>query len=127
VGLLDEAAAFTREILEDVDGGFGQVVTVTDPFGKELDAKGFSKSISQVIDPQTGMMVSGKYVSVTLPIGVFVDAGWGLPRGTNSPDEVPWVVSFADVAGVVSRFKVRETMPDRTLGTIVCVLEDWDG
>jgi hypothetical protein len=125
VGLLAQAAVDARAFLQDVDGGFAQPITVWDPFGNKLELKGFANRIGQQIDPQTGVMVSADIVTVALPIASFPSGKE--PVGVSDPASRPWVVAFTDVAGHSEKFKVRETIPDRTLGVIVCVLEQWSG
>lgn len=127
MGLHDQAALDARSFLEDVTGGFGQDVTVTDPFGFRLALKGFVNRVGQQIDPDTGVMVSGDITTVALPVAALVAGGRGIPKGVSDTSSTPWVVSFADLQGVVSKFKVRETNQDRTLGVVVCILEQWIG
>jgi hypothetical protein len=125
VGLLAQAAADVRAFLQDVDGGFAQAITVWDPSSNKLELKGFANRISQQIDAQTGEMVSADIVTVALPVASF--AAGKLPVGVSDTGSRPWLVAFTDVAGHYEKFKVRETIPDLTLGVIVCVLEQWKG
>lgn len=126
MGLLDTAAADAAAFLRDVDGGFGQAITVWDTFGVKLELRGFANRVGQQIDPGTGAMVSGDIVTVTLPIADLEAAKRGLPVGVSDGDGRPWRVAFADRGGVVTKFKVRETSPDKTLGLLVCFLEQWN-
>jgi hypothetical protein len=127
VGLLrDDAAAFTREILED-DDGFSQAIDVWNPAGEKLSLKGFAKYVGQTLDPGTGLLVSGMASSVTLPLGALVDGGFEMPMGELDQRKAVWVVEFANADGKAMRFKVKQTHPDRTLGVVVCQLEHWAG
>ncbi len=123
MSLRDRAAADARAILEDSAGGFGRTITVTAPDGTTAELTGFSNDISQVIDPETGIAVAGRLASVALPIAALVDAGLGMPRAVADSARKPWRVSFADTGGTVHTFKVREAMPDRSLGIVTCTLE----
>jgi hypothetical protein len=125
VGLREQAAADNRAILEDSAAGFGWPITVTDPNGNAAARIGFSNDIAQAIDADTGMLVSGRSVSCTLSIASLVAVGLGVPQGIADSNSRPWVIEFNDVGGQAYRFKVRECRPDRSLGCVLCVLEDY--
>lgn len=120
MGLRDIAAADLKTIVENTDD-FGWPVTVTKPGGPSVAMVGLSTDISQTIDPDTGQAVSGRAASVTLVMSSLLAAFSELPRGIS--DGLPWVVQFDDIAGAAHKFKVREAMPDRALGCVVCLLE----
>jgi len=123
VSLRDQAAADAKRILEDSAAGFGWPITVTAPDGSSASLKGFSTDVAQTIDPDTGMTVSGRTASVTLPIKALTDAGLALPRGIADQASKPWRVTFDDIHGTSHEFKVAESMPDRALGVVLCMLE----
>lgn len=111
-------------ILEDGATGFGWQIVVTAPSGAVAPVTGFSTDIGQVIDADTGQVVSGRLVTVAIRISTLLSfAGMGLPRGIADESEKPWLIDFADINGKPYKFKVASTMPDRTLGMVVCVLE----
>ena len=114
-------------ILEDGVTGFGWSITLTDPDGlKVTDLTGFSNDISQAIDPDTGAIISGRMASVSLRISSLTLAGFKtLPRNVAASGSKPWLVEFDDVNGDRFTFKVRDGDPDRALGTISCILEDY--
>jgi hypothetical protein len=126
VGLREQAAADLKLILEDSAAGFGWPITVTSPNGTDTaELTGYSNDIAQAIDPETGMLVSGRVASVVLSIGTLEDAGFTeVPRGTAESSGRPWVIEFADINGAPHRFKVREARRDRALGCVVCILEN---
>jgi hypothetical protein len=123
VGLREIAAADLKSIVEDSAGGFGWLIKVTDPDTLEASLVGFSNDVSQTIDPDTGQAVSGRIASVALAIASLTAAGLGLPRGISDKTSKPWIVMFNDIGGTAHTFKVRESMPDRALGIVVCTLE----
>jgi hypothetical protein len=123
VSLREQAAIDARAILEDSAGGFGQTITVTDPDGASADLTGFWTDVAHVIDPETGVGVSGRAASVALPIAALTAAGLGIPRGIADTGIKPWRVSFEDLEGNSHTFKVSEGMPDRALNVVVCTLE----
>lgn len=126
MGLRTLAEQDLGAILEDSAYGFGWSITLTDPDGLTDTLTGFSDDISQVIDPDTGQLVSGRLASVALRISSLIAAGFTLPR--NVPDNTlkPWVVTFNDINGTAHTFKVRQSDPDRALGMVVCILEGYD-
>lgn len=124
MSLLDQAAADLRTILEDTDGGFAVLITVTNPDGVSVVLKGLQSDIAITIDPETGLAVTGGRVSVALSIEALVEAGLGMPRNIAESDRRPWLVQFTSPTGGLQRFKVSEALPDR-LGCVVCLLEAW--
>lgn len=113
-------------ILEDGAYGFGWPITVTDPSGTQGQLTGFSDDISQVIDPDTGVAVSGRLASVALRISSLIAAGLTLPRGIADAANKPWLVEFNDINGNPFKFKVEQSNPDRALGLVTCILEFYD-
>jgi hypothetical protein len=126
MGLRADAEADMREIHEDTDD-FGWVITVTDPAGTSAALLGLSNDIAQAIDPETGMLVSGRSASVSIPMQSIATAGLGRPAGISDPDSRPWLVTFDDILGAELTFKVSQSSPDRGLGNIVCLLETYNG
>jgi hypothetical protein len=126
VGLREQAAADNRAILEDSAAGFGWPMVVTDPHGNYASLVGFSNDIAQAIDPDTGMLVTGRVATCTISIGALIEAGFAdLPRGIAETNRRPWQIEFADINGAPHRFKVREGRADRAIGCVVCILEDF--
>lgn len=125
MGLRDLAEQDLGGILEDADSGFGWPITLTNPAGLTAPLVGFSDDISQAVDPDTGLIVSSRMASVALRLSSLYAAGFAMPRGVTSRDSLPWVVTFDDINGVPYTFKIRETAPDRTLGLVVCMLENY--
>lgn len=121
-GLRELAEADLSGILEDSVNGFGFAITVTNPAGDSEALTGFSTDIAQVIDPDTGQTVSGRFASVTLRLSTIVPL-LGMPVAVSDATAKPWVVEFDDINGVAGKFKVAGTAPDRTLGIIVLRLE----
>lgn len=113
-------------ISRDVDGGFAWEIVLTAPDGfASLDPlMGFSQDVMQTIDPETGLLVTGRLASVSIPIKSITESGYfGLPRGIADTAGHPWRVTFNDLSGAAHTFKVFESKPDRTLGNIVLLLE----
>jgi hypothetical protein len=127
MGLREQAAADLKAILED-DDGFAWPITVEDPNGLSASLKGSCGDIVQVIDFETGQAMAGRHAHVIIAIASLTAAGFTeLPRGIADTKSRPWVVRFNDIAGKACSFKVREAMPDRTIGQVTCTLEFFDG
>ncbi len=122
-GLRSIAESDLGAILEDSVRGFGWAITVTNPDGISACLTGFSDDIAQVIDPDTGLAVSGRLASVALRVSSLTAAGLGLPRGIADSKLKPWIVEFNDINGNAFKFKVQQSNPDRALGLVTCILE----
>ena len=105
-------------ITADTKTGFGWDITVTDPSGTSQAVKGITNDISQIIDPDTGQIVSGRSASVAIAISDLTS----LPVGIADVSSKPWVIQFNDISGVAYTFKVTQSNPDRTLGIVTCHL-----
>jgi hypothetical protein len=125
MSLRQQAESDLGLILEDTATGFGWSITVTDPSGTVRPLTGFSDDISQIIDPETGQIVSGRLASVALRISSLTAAGLGLPRGIADSGVRPWIVGFNDINGNAFKFKVSQSNPDRALGMVICLLESY--
>lgn len=124
MNLRQQAEADLQHILEDSATGFGWPITVTDPNGTSSPLTGSSNDISQVIDPETGQVVSGRSASVALRVASLFEAGFNsLPVGIADRSSKPWLVQFDDINGNSHTFKVIQSNPDRTLGIITLILE----
>lgn len=110
-------------ILENEATGFGWPITITDPDGNSGSLTGMSGDISQVIDPETGIAVSGRLATATVRLTALRAEGLGIPKGIADRNSLPWVVVFNDIEGEPYRFKVAESDPDRTLGFVNLILE----
>ena len=122
MGLRTTAKADAKVILEDGLDGFGWSVTLTDPAGVTADLTGFTNDISELIDPETGVAVSGRLASVAFSIETLTDAGFTLPEGISDKSKKPWIVAFDDVNGNPGVFKVARSSPDRALGIITLIV-----
>jgi len=123
MGLREEAEAVLAETMEDPDM-FGWSITLTDPSESSAEMYGLSADISQMIDPDTGEVITGRVASVALRMSSIVAAGFtGFPKNIAETTSKPWLVTFNDILGTEHTFKVRESNRDRAMGVIVCMLE----
>ncbi len=123
MGLRQIAEADLGVILEDSVTGFGWPITITNPSGNAQALTGFSDDIAQVIDPDTGQIVSGRLASVSLRIASLTAAGLSLPEGIADATQKPWLIAFDDISGNSFTFKVMQSNPDRAIGLVTCILE----
>ena len=125
MGLREDAEKDLEVILEDPVGGFGWDIVLTNPAGNSIEIVGFTNDTAQIIDPETGVVVSGRLVSVTLRMSTILAAAFELPVGIADRTKKPWLVQFNDINGVSHKFKVMKSAPDRTLGVVVLLLESF--
>ena len=123
MGLRETAESDLGGILEDSVTGFGWAIAVTSPALVTVNLTGFSDDISQVIDPETGGVVSGRLITASLRMSSLNAAFSELPVGINGKASKPWLFEFLDIAGVSAKFKVVQSNPDRALGIVSFILE----
>lgn len=114
--LAEADLAFTLE-------GDGQTVTITNPAGVSESLKAISNDISLLIDPDTGVPVSGRNCNVAFRVSSLRAAGFELPKGVEDGAAVPWLVQYTTVNGDTINTKVMASNPDRALGIITLRLE----
>lgn len=122
MSLRQQAADDLVGIVESTSG-FGWPITVTSPAGVSLAMTGLSTDIGTTLDPETGLPVTGRRASVALSTASLSDGGLDMPMGAYDKSTKPWLVTFDDIGGTEYVWKVIQTMPDRALGLITCVLE----
>lgn len=125
MNLREQAESDLSFILEDKENGFGWDIVITDPAGTVGNLVGLSDDIAQMIDPDTGVAVSGRLASVAVRISSLTTEGLALPVGIASSSEKPWLVAFNDINGNPYSFKVQDSNPDRALGLVTCILETY--
>ena len=109
-------------IMSDTTAGPGRTVVLTDPDNRSDSVACISNDISQVIDPETGVPVSGRSAVVSFLISDLTAAGFTIPVGVADEDIKPWRVGYTDLFGTAHRFKILHADPDRTLGIVTCTL-----
>ena len=126
MGLREQAEADLGMIIEDRSFGWGWDITLTDPNGKTEALVGLSQDISLAVDPDTGMLVSGRTATIALRISTLRAKGFAEnPKNIPDKNKKPWVVGFRDINGVPCLFKVIRPSPDATIGAITLVLETY--
>lgn len=130
MGLREQAELDLAITMEDPVCGFGWPIVLTDPAGVSKPLTGLSTDIAQLIDPDTGETVSGRLASVALRISSIESADPGpalsLPEAVALNSSAPWLVAFDDINGKPYTFKVAKSNPDRALGVITLIVENWE-
>ena len=95
---------------------------LTSPTGSLAPVTGITNDISQLFDPETGVLVSGRSVTIAVRASS-IPAVAGVPTGIADANGKPWTAAFADLAGQEHLFKVSLVDPDATLGLLMITLE----
>lgn len=127
MSLRDIQESDLKILMEDSVCGFGYEVTLTRPQGDSIQIHGLNTDIENMINPATGEVISGRRVTMTFRNSTIFAAGWDLPIGITLSAFKPWLVTVNDINGLSGVFKICHTMPDRTVGIIVCALEAYNG
>ena len=125
MGLRQQAETDLAFILEDEVSGFGWPIKITNPKGLSANLTALVNDIAQVIDPDTGIAVSGRLASATIRISSLLAVGMTIPKGISDGNLKPWIIEYNDINGTPFKFKVQQSNPDRTIGTVTCVLEEY--
>lgn len=121
LSIAQQDKAFT---LKDSTYGFGTVITITDPDLLSAEVTGRTNDINLLIDPDTGVGVSGRTATVAIDMDELTSLGFtSLPSGQSDKTKKPWIIEYTDQLGNSYTFKVLEGNPDRTLGIVLCTLE----
>ncbi len=103
---------------------FGEAITLVDPDGATTPMVGLTGDISTVIDPDTGAIVKGRRLHVTVST-LDLPAG-PRPEAQNDDTKKPWRVSFRRLAtAVVTQYAVVASDPDDAMSAIVLELGEW--
>lgn len=125
MGLREQAEADLGMIIENTSD-WGWPLSLTDPDGKTEPVTGLSNDISLAVDPDTGMLVSGRTATVAVRISTLRKLGFAEnPKNIPDSNRRPWVVGFRDINGVPCLFKVIKSNPDRAIGVITLILETY--
>ena len=110
-------------ILEDADRGFAFPATITNPDGVSDQLNVQSGDIHLLYDSDNDMTVSDRKAHVSIRISSLITAGLGIPRADPDTTKNPWLFEFADINGIVRKFIISKSLPDRTLGIVTVILE----
>mgnify|MGYP000601476612 CR=1 FL=1 len=126
MGLRQNASADLKSILENDQTGFAHDIVLIPPVGDEIALKGTTTNISSIIDPDTGQLVSGNYVEMSLVMASVYASTPDLPKAEPSANKKSWKAKFSNISGVENTYRIIETLPDKELGVLVCILESFN-
>jgi hypothetical protein len=124
MSLRDRAVSDVAAILRNTLDG-GQPITLTDPSDvATAGIIGWTSDVSSAIDPDTGAIISGRSVRVTIDVGQ-LPAG-PRPKAQSDSSLKPWRVSFPRITtAATTQYAVTRSLPDDTLGMITIELGNW--
>ena len=119
MSLYDRARKDNAKIL-GASRGFTVPVILLSPTGNEYSTRCFFIDVSNDINPQTGMMVVGRRVAISVSL---YDTGGNLVLTENPADNAgTWKATIA-YNGVTETRIITDPMIDRTLGSITMTLK----
>lgn len=114
-----------RDIIRFSQKEWSVDLLIEDLSGLAVTVKGFASKHHLGIDPQTGIPVNTKNTHCSISEKVLTDAGFSVRNADKEVMMVGWKVTWTDSSGTQFIYKINETMPDETLGLIVCFLGDY--
>ena len=122
-GIAAQAAVALQKILTKD----GCLITLQAPDGTVAELRGMQRDIAHAVDPETGKTVSARTASVALSMHDLALVNMMPVRELDADTNKPWVVTFAETVGDIAQtFIVAESIPDRTLGCLVLILEFYE-
>lgn len=113
----------TSDLNTIVTTDFGVEILITPPGGVARVVTGYTNDIAQVIDPDTGQIISGRVITIAITLRSLSAQSLEIPRGYMDENTDPWLVEFIDTDLKEYLFKVLSSNPDRALGIVTCELE----
>jgi hypothetical protein len=113
----------TTDLNNIITMDFGVEILLTPPTGLTKTVTGYTNDIAQVIDPDTGQIISGRVISIAVTLRSLSEQSLEIPRGKMDESSNPWLVQFMDPDLKEYLFKVLSSNPDRALGIVTCELE----
>lgn len=121
--LLQAARNDFKQFIEG--GGFEEDITLVTPDGATAyDIKGFAAKHHINFDSD-GAPINSKNVHLCIVESSLVALGIQTRNTKGEIALLNWLVVYPDSSGTARNYKVRETLPDETLGGIVMILEDY--
>lgn len=122
MSLRDQALADAQFALENASD-FGQDINLIAPDGTVTPMRGYTGDITELIEPDSGQIVTGRSIHVMLFINSLPPGP--RPVGIQDLNGIPWRVSFPNISSkVVKSYGVRATQPDDAMGTLSLELGD---
>lgn len=112
-------------VLIESQSDFGWPVSITSPDGVTVSVSALSNDISLIIDPGTGLPVTGRNATATFRMSTLATLNFPIPYGIEDGKKKPFLVTANDITGKQYVFKIKASRPDRTIGCVSCILEFW--
>lgn len=122
-GILQAARADFKKFI--TTGGFQEEIILSTPDGSTvINTTGLATKHHINFDTD-GNPVNSKNVHICIDESDLVAKGYTVRNSAKEVALLNHLVSFPDNTGIIKNYKIRETLPDETLGGIVCLLEDY--
>lgn len=99
-------------------------IVLTDAGGTSYSVKATYKKHWSTMD-NDGVPMRGKNATITVSEADLADKGYPVRNDSGEIDMANHTVNFADSSGDTSDYYIQNTLPDETLGIIVCILGDY--
>jgi hypothetical protein len=106
------------------NGGFQVSMTLTPLIGSALPIVGLATKHNNSVNTD-GLPINSKNVHVSLVESYLVSLGLTVRNSAGEINMRNWKISFPDSSGITKNYVIQETMPDETIGVIVCILGDY--
>jgi hypothetical protein len=125
MGLFEQAQRDYHNITTNLNGS-GQAFVIKTP-KSDITANLIGLSTKHHINYDTeGVMVNSKNASVTFTEKQLTDVNYPVRNSGQEVDILGHLIEVADSSGVVKKYIINEQYPDEFLGSIVCILEDYE-
>lgn len=125
MSLLDAAKADAAAFASDLSA-FAVTATITDPDGLSGSVRGRFNDVTATVDPDTGVLVSGRDPTFVVARATLSAAGLGEPVAAQDAAAKPWLVLTAPGGAGEQEWKVGRVDRDEPLGLLTLYLEAYD-
>lgn len=127
MGLTELAKATWETITTNKVSGFGVDMKIITPDNITiLDIIGIHSKHNIRYDPETGNLVNGKSAHCSFSENLLITASYPHRNSDEEIDLKKHKIFVKDSSGVEKKYIINETIPDETLGVILCVLGDYE-
>lgn len=121
--ILDKAKAHARRIAEQA---FDLDITLKDPEGISATIKGLGTHHNTSVDTD-GVLFNSPNIHITFHEDTLIAANSAYNYKKNGvPTLKGHTASFVDNLGTTHEYMIEETMPDRTVGLVVCMCQKYE-
>ena len=106
-------------------GEWSTSLTVDNLVNPAVVLLGFASKHHLSVDTETGVPVNSKNTHCSIYEDVLTDAGFTVRNSDKEVAMTGWKITYTDSSGNARIYIINETMPDETLGLIVCYLGDY--